>query len=166
MRSAHSMTMTALLVGQKLFELDGVRGAVAFGEAVEVQVIEDESAFAVAVDEGEGGACDLGRVKSESGGEPLREDGLARAERAAQEQDLAAPQALAHATPGLERLFRRARSPDPRLHRVLRRGRVQGVSPFGSSARTAAPRYFLTSDATIVLMPRSRAARSPASPAT
>src|ERR1044071_3413971 len=41
------------LVCEQLVQLDGVRRAVPFGEAVEVEVVEDEPPFGVPVDESE-----------------------------------------------------------------------------------------------------------------
>lgn len=70
-------------VGEKFVEIDGVGGAGAFVETIEIDVVELKTSV-VGIHEGEGGAGDVFRVDSECRGDSFDEDRFPRAEWTAQ----------------------------------------------------------------------------------
>src|ERR1051325_1835376 len=126
----------------------------------------ERQAARVLVDEREGGARHLRLVYAERGCDALDEDGFARAERAIEQDGLAALEELAEMSAQAVRLFRTRADPltGGCVGRCWRR--AHGRSPSASSARMAAPKCSRMSDAVSVRMPLAPAARSPARPPT
>src|SRR5947209_15870305 len=139
-------------------------GRCARRQTIEIEMIERQTICVVPVDERERRTRDFACVNTERGGETFNEDGLARAERPVEQNDLAARQRRTDARAECEgrRLVVCLPSADGD---VFGGGAHRGSSPAASSARTAAPKCSRMSEATIVRMPCTRAARSPARPA-
>jgi hypothetical protein len=85
-----------LFVGQQFIEVDSVRRACSFAQAIEIDVIEPQARI-IWIDERERRAGNFFRVDSEAVGQTLDKHRLARAERSTEQENLAAGKLAANA---------------------------------------------------------------------
>lgn len=137
-----------------------MRGAGAFVEPIEIQMIELQPS-GVWIHQRKGRTGDVFLRDSQPSADTFYKDGLARAERSTQQNNLATFKSRSDLVAVIER-FLGSRTAELTCRNVC----GYGCSPRGSRKQMASLKCSRMSEATIERMPSFRAAKSPASPPT